>query len=106
MYKLMLLFRQPQDVLEFETRWSNEFVPVVERMPGIRRVSVSRVIGGPAGEVDLHLVHEFYFSDLEALQAAMASPAGQEAGKALMAFAADDTTLCFSEHLEEERNGD
>jgi uncharacterized protein (TIGR02118 family) len=74
-------------------------------MPGIRRVSVSRVIGGPAGEVDLHLVHEFYFNDLESLQSAMASPAGQEAGRALMAFAAEEATLCFSEHLEEERGG-
>ena len=105
MYKLVILFRQPQDVLEFETRWSNEFVPVAERMPGIQRVSVSRVIGGPSGEVDLHLVHEFYFSDLKSLQAAMASPAGQEAGRALMAFAPDETMLCFSEHLEEDRTG-
>ena len=103
MHKLMILFRQSGETLDVETRWSNEFVKRAEAMPGLRRVSVSRVAGGPSGEVDLRMVHEFYFDDLQALQHALASPEGQIAGRALMSFASGHVTLCFAEHMEEAR---
>lgn len=106
MHKLMILFRRSADFLDVETRWSNEFVKRAEAMPGLRRVSVSRVVGGPAGEVDLHMVHEFYYDDLHSLQQALSSPEGQVAGKALMSFAAENVTLCFAEHMEEARGED
>ncbi len=103
MHKLIILIRRPPDVAEFDARWSEDFVPLAEKMPGIRRVAVSRVRGGPSGQVDVHLVHEFYFDDRESLQAALTSPAGQSAGRALMSFAAEYATLCFAEHMEEDR---
>lgn len=99
----MLLFRRPEDIDEFEQRWSHEFVPRAERMPGIRRVTVSRVYGGPAGPADLHLVHEFFFDDAEALQRGLVSSEGVEAGRALISIAGDSVRLCFAEHLEEDR---
>jgi uncharacterized protein (TIGR02118 family) len=99
----MILFHKTEDTLELETRWSQEFVRLAEQMPGLRRVTVSRVLGGPTGNVDLHLVHEFYFDDLHAVQAAMASEAGQQAGRALVSLAGKHATLVFAEHLEEER---
>jgi uncharacterized protein (TIGR02118 family) len=102
-HKLMILFKTTSDPLGLETRWSQEFVPRAEKMPGLRRVSVSRILGTPGGEANLHLVHEFYFDDLAALEGAMASPEGQAAGRALMAFAGDSVTLLFAEHLEEAR---
>lgn len=103
MHKLMILFRRSADSLDMETRWSTEFVKRAEAMPGLRRVSVSRVVGGLSGDVDLHMVHEFYFDDLQALQQALASPEGQIAGKALMSFAEEHVTLFFAEHMEEAR---
>jgi uncharacterized protein (TIGR02118 family) len=102
-HKLILLFRRPENVLEFERLWSEEFVRKAEMMPGLRRVSVSRIHEILAGEVGLHLVHEFFFDDAQSLREAMASPEGQTAGRALMSFAADHVTLCFAEHLEEGR---
>jgi uncharacterized protein (TIGR02118 family) len=101
----MLLFRRPDDVDQFEERWSHEFVPRAERMPGICRVTVSRVYGGPAGPADLHLVHEFFFDDADALQRGLVSPEGVEAGRALINIAGSFVSLCFAEHLEEDRPG-
>jgi uncharacterized protein (TIGR02118 family) len=103
MNKLMVIFHTPPDVVEFEQKWSERFVPKVEKMPGIKRVSVTRVYGGPAGEVDLHLIHEFFFEDAKSLHQAMVSPEGQEAGQEVLSFAADFVTICFGEHLEEAR---
>lgn len=103
MHKLMVLMKASDDILALETQWSNEFVGRAESMPGLRRVSVSRIVGGPGGEIDLHLAHEFYFDDLVALTEALASPQGQEAGKALMMFAGEYVSIYFAEHLEEAR---
>jgi uncharacterized protein (TIGR02118 family) len=102
-HKLMVVFHSSDDPLRLETEWSTEFVARAERMPGLRRVSVSRIVGGPGGSADLRLVHELYFDDLEALQTALASDVGQEAGRALIAFAGDDVSVFFAQHLEEQR---
>jgi uncharacterized protein (TIGR02118 family) len=103
MHKLIILFHHPASVEGFESAWSETFVPAAERMPGIRRVTVSRALESLTGPADLYLVHEFFFDNLASARQAMASSAGQAAGKALMSFAAENVTLCFAEHLEEER---
>jgi uncharacterized protein (TIGR02118 family) len=104
MNKLLIQFLNPPDVEDFEHKWSEGFVPLAERMPGLKRVSVSRIYGGPAGEVNLHLVHEFFFENAQSLRHAMSSPEGQRAGQALLDFASEYVTICFAEHLEEDRN--
>jgi uncharacterized protein (TIGR02118 family) len=103
LHKLILVFKLPPDVTTFERRWSEEFVPAAERMPGLRRVSVARTYGGPSGPPEIYLVHEFYFDGEEALHRAMTSPEGQQAGWALMGFAARQVSLAFAEHLEQDR---
>lgn len=103
MHKPILIFKPPPDATAFERRWSEEFVPVAERMPGLRRVAVARAYGGPSGPPETYLVHEFYFDGEEALHRAMTSPEGQQAGRALMGFAARQASLTFAEHLEEDR---
>jgi uncharacterized protein (TIGR02118 family) len=102
MHKLMLIFRRPMDVETFETRWSHDFVGAAEKMPDIRRVTVSRISGGVSNAGDVYLVHEFYFDDAESMRRAMASGHGQKAGKLLMGFAADIVSICFAEHWEDD----
>jgi uncharacterized protein (TIGR02118 family) len=102
MHKLMLLFRPPTDIERFEQEWSRSFVPAAERMPGIRRITVSRAMESLGGPLDLYLVHEFFFESLLDARNAMASPSGEAAGRALMAFASGAVTLCLAEHLEED----
>lgn len=103
MHKLIILFYQPANLDEFERQWSEEFVPRAERMPGLRRVAVSRVVGGLDGaSAELYLVHELYFDDRPALERAMASEAGQEAGRTLVALGGERVQLLFAEHQEDE----
>jgi uncharacterized protein (TIGR02118 family) len=103
LHKLILVFTHPPDVTVFERRWSEEFVPAAERMPGLRRVTAARGYGGPSGPSEVYLVHEYYFDDEQALRRALTSPEGQQAGRALMGFADRQVSLTFAEHLEEER---
>lgn len=103
MHKLILVVHRPSDPVAFDRCWSEDFVPLAERMPGLRRVVVARAYGGPSGATEVHLIHEFYFDDEAALRQAMTSPEGQRAGQALMGFAAGQVSLAFAEHLEENR---
>ena len=100
-YKLMILFQQPVDSAEFERRWSEEFVPLAERLPGLERVVVSRTHGGPAGPVDIYLVHELHFANKASLTTAMSSAVGLAAGQCLVRLAGRLATLLFAEHLED-----
>lgn len=100
MHKLVVVLRRSTDPEVVERAWSEKFVPLAERMPGLRRVIVGRTVGGPGVIPQVVLVHELLFDDLEALRTAMTSLEGQAAGRALMTFAATTSDLFFSEHLE------
>ena len=96
----MVLIRRSAQPESMERHWSEEFVRQAERMPGLRRVVVSRPTGAPAAPPQYQLIHEFFFDDIDSLQAAMTSPEGQAAGRALMTFASAEAELLFAEHLE------
>jgi len=100
-HKLVVLFKRPPDPAEFERRWSEEFVPLAEKMPGLKRVVVSHTHGGPAGPVDIYLLHELYFESIAALTAAMSSPEGVAAGQCLLRITPQIATLLFAEHMED-----
>ena len=100
-HKLIILFKQPANPAEFEQRWSEEFVPLAERLPGLRRVVVSHTHGGPAGPVDIYLLHELHFDSPEALAAALSSAPGVAAGQSLVRLAPQAATLLFAEHMED-----
>lgn len=76
-------------------------MPQAERMPGLRRVSASRIEGGLSQETEVHLVHELYFDDRQALDAAMASDQGQATGRLLIDLAGDQVEVLLAEHRED-----
>jgi uncharacterized protein (TIGR02118 family) len=100
MHKLVILIHRSPQAETLERRWSDGFVPAAERLPGLRRVVVTRPVGAPASAPRFQLIHELFFDDLDSLQAAMTSPDGQAAGRALMEFASAEAELFFAEHLE------
>ena len=100
MYKMTMLFRRPEDPKRFEKLWTKLFIPFAEQMPGVERIMVSHVIGEPDGHSDYYRIHEFYFSNRQALDQALISENGVRAGNALMTFASEITTILFSEVFE------
>lgn len=100
MVKLTLLFRQPTDEVAFEPRY-NMNLSLLEKMPGLRRRQACLVLGGPAGKSPYYRILEFYFDDFPALDAALLSPEGREAGADLMQYARSDVELIFSEVFED-----
>lgn len=103
MYKMTLLFHHPEDIERFEDQWAQQFLPLAEQMPGILRIAVCHVAGEAGGVSNYYKLHEFYFDSRETLDKALTSEKGVRAGRALMTFGGDITTIFFSEVFEEER---
>ena len=104
MYKMTVLFRKPEETERFEDQWTHLFLPFAEKMPGIERIMVSNILGEPDGTSDYYRMHEFYFTDRQALDQALTSEMGVRAGNVLMTFASEIATILFSEVFEESRD--
>ena len=102
MIKLIALYRRPEDVEAFEEHYTHVHIPLVEKIPGIRKTEWSRITASPTGEAPYYMMYEMYFDNMEAYRAAMKSDENKAAGKDLMSFAADVVTLMVADAYEDE----
>lgn len=80
MPKLIVLYPPPTDAAVFERRYRGEHAPMVDKIPGMKKFVAAAVLGTPAGTAaPYQRVAELYFESAAALEAAIASPAGQAA---------------------------
>jgi len=100
MVKFMAIFFKPDNFEDFENAY-NDFLALVERMPDITRRQVISVSGSPLGETRFYRILEVYFDDQAQMDAALKSPAGQEAGGELRRFKADTFEMVFADVYEE-----
>lgn len=100
MVKLVLLFKHPRDEDAFEEGYVRT-LPLLEKMPGILRRQANMVLGGPFGASHYYRVLEFYFDSYEKMDAAMTSPQGIAAGRALMEYAGTIVDLIFVDVFED-----
>ncbi len=103
MHKLTIFFYPPLEdrKFEFQADWQ-KFMGLAEKMPGLRRETVSDVqqfIYGSQGH-RYAKIHELYFDTRAALDAALNSEAGQAAGAWLHEFTRKRFTLLIVEHKE------
>ena len=86
MVKLMLLLYKRPDLSgdDFRRHLRESHLPLVARLPGLRRTVVNLPLLGAEGALGLppgcDAVGEDWFDSVESLQAALASPEGQAAG--------------------------
>ena len=80
MLKLVLLLNRRPDlsVDEFRRYWHETHRPLLEQLPGLRRLVLNDVLPGPDGTPPVcDGISEDWFDSLEAMQAAFASPHAQ-----------------------------
>ena len=102
MVKLIALYKKPDDIAAFDKHYDDVHTPLVKKMPGLRRLEVSKITGVAIGEPPHYLLCDMYFDSRDALDAALASPAGRAAGKDLMSFAAKYVTLMYADVTSQE----
>lgn len=101
MYKLIILFEKPLNELDFQENWQI-FMGLAEKLPRLRREivsSVQQVIHGP-GDRQFFRIHELIFDSRDALETALETKAGQEAGQFLQNFTFGRVMLLTAEHME------
>ena len=97
MVKLVALYKKPANIEEFEDKYFNSHIPLANKMPGLKKVEISRMTGAPMGDAPYYLMAELYFDSMEDLNKAMSSEEGKASAKNLMSFAKDIVTMMFAE---------
>ncbi len=100
MVKFMVIFRKPADVEAFENVY-NDFLALVERMPGVQRRQVINVLGSPLGETNYHRILEVYYDEQAQMEESLRSKAGQEAGGELRRLPSGGFEMLFADVFEE-----
>ena len=82
MLKLVVAYRHPTDVQEFERRYQGEHVAMARRIPHLARIEFGKVAGMMDGsQAPYHRIAELYFESQDVLGQAGASAEGQAAFK-------------------------
>ena len=82
MVKLVVAYRHPTDVEEFERRYKDEHVAMARRIPHMSRIEFGKVAGMMDGsKAPYHRIAELYFANPAAMGQGASSPEGQAAVK-------------------------
>jgi len=101
MVKLIALYKQPEDPKAFDEHYKNVHTPITKKIPGLRKMEVTKIVGSPMGESEYYLLCEMYYDDHEALKRAMKSEESKASAKDLMSFAGKLVTLMIGEEVDE-----
>jgi uncharacterized protein (TIGR02118 family) len=82
MVKLVVAYRHPTDVEEFERRYKHEHVAMARSIPHMSRIEFGKVGGMMDGsKAPYHRIAELYFANPAAMGQGASSPEGQAAVK-------------------------
>jgi uncharacterized protein (TIGR02118 family) len=87
MVKLVAMYKTPPDIEMFEKHYFENHMPLVEKIPGLIKSEVSKLKVLPGTESDYYMMTEMYYEDMDAFNAAMASPEGKASARDLVNFA-------------------
>jgi len=97
MVKMVALFTRPDDVEAFEKHYREVHTPLVKKMPGLKRLEVTRFTGAPLSEPRYYLMAEMYFEDVDAMHASARSPEGMACGMDAYQLSNKTVHLMFAE---------
>ncbi|WP_070119403.1 EthD family reductase [Bacillus marinisedimentorum] len=100
MVKVIALYKQPKDKEKFEEYYYNHHVPLTEKIPGLRKMEMTKIVGSPMGESEFYLLCEMYYDDHESMKKALRTDEAKASGKDAMSFAGDIVTLMIGEEVE------
>jgi uncharacterized protein (TIGR02118 family) len=98
MVKLVVAYGPPEDPAAFDQHYAETHIPLVQKIPNLRRFEAGKVLGTADGSpAPYYFIAELWFDDPDELQAAMQTPEGQAAGADVSTFASGGATLMIAE---------
>ncbi|MDQ0157741.1 EthD family reductase [Robertmurraya andreesenii] len=74
MAKLMIQYQQPADKKGFEEYYFHTHAPLAQKVPNVKGSSINRVVKAQNISLDLYMIIELEFENLQILQQTMATP--------------------------------
>lgn len=96
MYKLIAIYKIPNDIDAFEKHYNEVHTPLIQKVPKLAELRINKITGTPQGEADLHLIAEMCFKSKEDFKEAMGSEENMAGGKDLMSFAKEIVSIYFA----------
>jgi uncharacterized protein (TIGR02118 family) len=95
MVKVVAMFNLPPgtDEAEFEKYFVKKHAPDAAKIPGLRKYTIGKVVGSPAGEPAWYRVNELWFDSVKAAQKAFNSQVAVDATNDLMPRVKDFTPV-------------
>jgi len=100
MKKLIALYKSPEDVDAFFEHYNKVHLPLVDKVPGLVKVEVTRIKRTLVGEPGNFLLAELFFTDEESFRTALGSAENAAVGADAMAFAPKIVTVMIGETLD------
>lgn len=97
MYKLIAIYKIPNDKDAFEKHYQEVHAPLTMKVPLMKEFRLNKVFGGPMGASDLHVIAEMCFANKDDFKTAMKTPEAAASGKDLMSFAKEIVSVHFAE---------
>lgn len=96
MIKTTVLYGHPTDALAFENYYSETHLPLAAKTKGIVKFEFTKFLPNPDGSLPAYYrMAELYFTSVEEMQQAFASPEGQAMAGDLSNFATGGATIIF-----------
>jgi len=101
MFQLTVLYGHPEDAAEFDRYYKEVHTPLVEKIQGLKGLSVTKFTAGPRGEQPPYYQMAAMYADTrEEFDALMSTPEGKVVGRDVRNFATGGATLIFRVLLE------
>jgi uncharacterized protein (TIGR02118 family) len=98
MVKFVVLYNQPEDPSDFDRHYAETHIPLVEKIPDLKRFEAGKVLGSPDGSpAPYYYMAELSFQDPDAMQAALGSPEGEAAAADVGTFATGGASIMVVE---------
>ena len=101
MAQVMVIYKTPKDTVAFDKYYAETHIPLVKKMPGLRKCQVSKgIVSTPGGPSDVHLIALLTFDDMAAVQAAFGSSEGKATARDVANFATGGADIMFYDTAE------
>ena len=98
MVKLVVAYGQPEDPAAFDKYYAETHIPLVHKIPNLRRFESGKVLGTPEGSpAPFYYLAELSFEDADELQASLGSSEGQAAADDVATFATGGATVMIAQ---------
>lgn len=102
MFQFTTIYYRVDDEETLETFFSSTHLQLAEKLPGLVKSEVSRIMGQPGGESRFHMAYSLYFATSQSFYQSIGSETGVELMQALMPWAeARLITWYYAESFEE-----